>query len=551
MLWGLPEELTYTVVLTWAGAGGVGRLDSATCNKISRALFLRLLRAPGFALPKLREQRKVNYKRSTERTNQLMAWVVKRDVAVTELAVTESFTMDHNGRIAYLHRHGEQVKSVTVQRTIASGYSTAEVVVCVLCAYCPNVLTLDLGIEISDETRSLIAQRWKKLTSLQLKIESDDGSSDEESSVYESGWGLVEICENCQGLVELTVGGEISAPLIRTMLQVCSRQLEVLAIDDTSLRASDFEIIASRCPHLRELHVDSNSVGDAELHVLGAGCPKLGYVSTKLVTDAGLLAVARNRSLTSLDVSCNRNVSEPGICSVAACSPLLKDINLRGCDHLTDAALTAIAENCPLLERLTLMWCSPLTDIALIAIGQHCHHLRDLDLSETRVTHMGLAAIAAGCPLLESLSADQCSEVGPALEAIARGCPRLRHVSARRVGVPAAAVLALAECCPMLETAYFQHSKAIGDEEIAAVVRGCPHLRVLDVEHTSVSERGLRAIPEHCRVLSCIVSDACGRPDHISGGESGSAVCLGTVFLLGVFLFVAFYQCPGRNRISP
>jgi hypothetical protein len=145
MLWDLPEELTYTVVLTWAGAGGVGRLDSATCNKISRARFLRLLRAPGFALPKLREKRQVNYKRAAERTDQLMAWVVKRDVAVTELAVTESFTIDHNGRIAYLQRHGEQVKGVTVQRTVASGYSTAEVVVCDLCAYCPNVLTVDFG----------------------------------------------------------------------------------------------------------------------------------------------------------------------------------------------------------------------------------------------------------------------------------------------------------------------------------------------------------------------------------------------------------------------
>jgi hypothetical protein len=551
MLWDLPEELTYTVVLTWAGAGGVGRLDSATCNKISRARFLRLLRAPGFALPELREQRRVNYKRAIERIDQLMAWVVKRDVAVTELAVTESFTMDNNGRIAYLQRHGEHVKGVTVQRTVASGYSTAEEVVCDLYTYCPNVLTLDLGIEISDETRSHIAQRWKNLTNLQMEIESDEGSSDEESSVYESGWGLVDLCENCQGLVELLVGGEISAPLIRAMLQVCSRQLEVLAVDDTSLRAADFEIIASRCPQLRELHVDSNSVGDAELFVLGAGCPKLGYVPTKLVTDAGLLAVARNGSLTSLDVSRNRNVSEPGICSVAACSPLLKDINLRGCDHLTDAALTAIAENCPLLERLTLMWCTPLTDITLIAIGQHCHHLRTLDVNETSVTHVGLAAIAAGCPLLETLCADQCSEVGPALEAISRACPRLRHVSARRIGVPAAAVLALAECCPLLETVYFQHSKAVGDKEIAALVRGCPHLRVLNIEHTSVSERGLRVIPEHCRVLSCILSYACGRPDHIFGGEPGSAVCLGTVFLLGVFLFVAFYQCPGRNRISP
>jgi hypothetical protein len=235
--------------------------------------------------------------------------------------------------------------------------------------------------------------------------------------------------------------------------------------------------IASNCPQLRQFYTGERGLTDGDLAALGKGCPHLTTIEHmgEDVTDTGLLSVARNGALITLDLGDSPLLTDQGIQAAAALCPHLEVVSIAYCEQLTDTTLIAfgqhchnlrelniretdmtdtglkaIAFGCPHLEIVDLDSCTQLTDAALIALGQHCHHLRDLDIRHTHMTDAGLRAIAAGCPLLEKLSAKVCN-VGPAIEAIARGCPRLRVLISPEANVAAKARQALAECCPLLE----------------------------------------------------------------------------------------------------
>jgi F-box/leucine-rich repeat protein 2/20 len=219
---------------------------------------------------------------------------------------------------------------------------------------------------------------------------------------------------------------------------------------------------------------------DTALIALSTGCPHLTILDARdeFVTGIGILAVAQNRALVTLQ--------------------------LEECTRMTDSGLKTVAAYSPLLEVVSVMYCFQLTDIALIAIGQHCPNLRVLVVDYMSITDQGIAAIAAGCPLLEELSLSDCPRTGPALAVIARSCPRLRRFNASHSKAPPDAVLALARYCPLLEHFDIRGSNQVGDEEIKALARGCPALKTLDIIGASVTERGLQAVRKYCRNLQKI-----------------------------------------------
>jgi hypothetical protein len=465
MIWNLPEELVHNVLCSWLGVDHFGRLDSAMCSTTLRVNFLRLFRASGFAFPWCFEAG-VN--------DDFIAWLYKRDLAVLELTVTSWFARDRDSRVNYLKRHGNRIKSVHIDQCRVQTYSCGEALIEDFCEYCPNITTLTCYMTMSAKAHARIAKHWTQLAALRVRFQSGDDNN-AESSACDAGGGLVAVCENCQALVELTVYDRVPASVVTAVLQVCSPNLQKIAIS-ALLRAGDYEIIASRCSQLRELCVDPGTVDDAALLALAAGCPKLSYVPLcqSKVSDVGIIAVvARNRALTSLNLIYNCNV--------------------------TDRGMEAVTANCPLLESIHLASCNQLTDATLIAIGQHCHNLRELNINDTFFTHVGLEAVIRGCPLLENLSASGGHKLSFAI--VARCCPRLRCLAAANADVPTEAVQALAECCPLLKKVILSHNPQIGDEAITALARGCPNLTELGIMRTSVTVQGMSVIREHCKSL--------------------------------------------------
>jgi hypothetical protein len=454
MLWSLPEELIHSLLSSWMDVEDFGRLDSAMCNKLSRVNFLRLVHTPGFVISRCCEPRIAN--RGRHVVNQLIKWVMRRDLAITGLRFTPSFELTECGWTEYSQCHGNRITAITCEEGDDSACCNVnvEAVLHALCKYCPNVSTLDLGIEPSAATCASTVHRWKQLTVLRMRVKTDN--TDDGSWTHH-----IAICEACQALIELTLYGRPPASVVTAMLQVCSPNLHSITMP-IYLTDEHCKIIASRCSHLRELMIESGTVNDAALLILAAGCPKLCNVPTSYdVTDMGILAIARNGALSSLNLSFNCNVTDAAILMVAANCSLLKSIDLSYCRQFTDAALIALAKGCPLLESVALDLCTSLTDDVLIALAQHCHNLRVLGISETKFTHIGLQAISLGCPLLEKLTASGSDDVRFAIVTIAHGCPRLRSLQVARIEVPAETVRILAQHCPLLEDADLYTTKKL------------------------------------------------------------------------------------------
>jgi hypothetical protein len=237
--------------------------------------------------------------------------------------------------------------------------------------------------------------------------------------------------------------------------------------------------IAVKCPQLQEIFV-FDGLSESTLIALGNACKRL--VAVKLfqtnVTDAGLLAIARNGALHELGFSAGCHVTNVGVQAAVACCPLLEMINLRNSTQFTTATF--------------------------VALGKHCYNLRKLDMFGIVIARTSSSAIVVDWPLLESISAEHGKGTAPVIAAAARGSPRLRDLNMGVGDMSTEAALALAEFCPLLQDVMFSRCTAIGDEEITALVRGCPALRNLYVEGTSVTAVGLHAIRDHCRSLKHI-----------------------------------------------
>lgn len=89
------------------------------------------------------------------------------------------------------------------------------------------------------------------------------------------------------------------------------------------------------------------------------------------------------------------------IATVAASLPKLKDLNLRYCYKLTDAAVATICEQLPLLETLNLSQCSRVTDAAILRVVASLRGLKELRLwGCAKLTSAAVFAISSGLPSL-------------------------------------------------------------------------------------------------------------------------------------------------------
>jgi maleate cis-trans isomerase len=152
------------------------------------------------------------------------------------------------------------------------------------------------------------------------------------------------------------------------------------------------------------------------------------------LTDQGLRAVSSLASLTCLDLSYCRRVTDEGVRAVVSSCTALKTLNLFACDKVTDEgvravsslhALTfldltdskvtdesvrAVASSCTALQTLNLWACDKVTDEGVKAVSS-CTALKTLDLYACiKLTDVGVRALSS-LPALTSLDLRHCGKV--------------------------------------------------------------------------------------------------------------------------------------------
>ena len=143
----------------------------------------------------------------------------------------------------------------------------------------------------------------------------------------------------------------------------------------------------------------NSNMTDVGISYLAQGCIHLQSIniggSCSQLTDASLAVIGEScRGLTSIDMSCNSNMTYVGISYLAQGCIHLQSINIGGsCSQLTDASLVVIGESCRGLTSIDMSDNSNMTDIGISYLAYGCIHLQSINIggSCSQLTDASLA----------------------------------------------------------------------------------------------------------------------------------------------------------------
>lgn len=224
---------------------------------------------------------------------------------------------------------------------------------------------------------------------------------------------------------------------VRNIPRICAATLESVDLSWCSGATDKSVVEFSRCPGLRELRLaHCRMVTRRSVRILAVRCPRLEV----------------------LDMNCIGGVRDSLLDVIGAHCPFLRVLNIANARNVTDDGIAHVAKGCARLEVLDLSWCSRVTDWSILKIAQNMPYLRDLGLSETRVTDVGLAELTRCGRQLEALHLARCMYVtNTGVESIIAHC-RNRLTS-----------LNLASC------------ENVTDYYVGRLISVCPALKCLDV----------------------------------------------------------------------
>lgn len=178
----------------------------------------------------------------------------------------------------------------------------------------------------------------------------------------------------------------------------------------------------------------------------------------------------------------------------------LKVIKLNHCCALTDKALVALDEEIGRrLEELELVGCQKLTNVSIGRIVKFCPYLRKLNLKGVpMISNESAIPLANSCSSLEYL--DLSAQMTSSLPSTDSQTPRVGSEGIFNIG----------KNCFNLRTLLLDGCTRVDDESIIAIARGCTKLKVLSLKSCyRISNRSLVVIGQNCILLEQLFLSSC------------------------------------------
>ncbi|KDP45183.1 hypothetical protein JCGZ_15048 [Jatropha curcas] len=287
--------------------------------------------------------------------------------------------------------------------------------------------------------------------------------------------------------------------------------LNLSSLSNTSLRIGSYHVhrLLIRFQHLNSLSL--------------SGCTEL--------PDSGLTPLQfYGSNLHSLHLDCCCGITDNGLSLIATGCPSLTVISLYRC-NITDIGLETLANGCSDLKRINLAYCTLISDHGLRALCQACHQLQAVKISGCKeINGIGLT----GCsPTLAYIDAESCNLEPKGIAGIVSGGGlEYLNVSGISCCIHEDALAAIGSgFATRLKILNLRMCRAIDDESIVAIAKGCPllqewnlalchavrisgwksiglncnKLKELHVNRCrNLCDRGLQALREGCKRLSVL-----------------------------------------------
>ena len=218
--------------------------------------------------------------------------------------------------------------------------------------------------------------------------------------------------------------------------------------------------------------------------------------------------------LSSIDITDCKNITDKGVTALAAHYPDLQELSINGCYKITSASVETLGELCLNLNMISFDGCFRITDAGLFRLAT----LRHLTTISCRRFNRKFPRAIDGDYLMNirELNGDElyCAMDGSqritheGISRLTRGCPALEDVDISGHKILPEAISML----PKLRALCTQSSKDMCEDSLVALADGCPLLQSADLSLCyNLNVAGVSALGRGCHQLRSIcLRGSCG-----------------------------------------
>jgi hypothetical protein len=407
-----------------------------------------------------------------EKLEAVLRGLLQKGTRLDGLHIDGSFKCEIDVLHAYLKVNGAAVRWIQLD-TSGDMSMEGQQALSEVTTWCPNVVKLHLrsgyspSQEVYDSHIVTFAEVFTELFELSLSCNQLTTKT------------LADALVHCKRLEKLNIYAPCDLPVEVALPTL--KSLAICSMSDAVLMA-----IGQRCRKLESFRFfleSRDSYTDVGVRALLQGCPLLRPTDVqyaKGISTAVRVELVMRSKLTHFYSSQWPGINEELAQGVLEVGSELRAVNFEYQKWVTDATVVTCAHYCSALEYVTLRECHLITNDSV------CELVRRRGSKLLKIS-------VGGCPLLTD----------KAVLAVAEHCPQLREMSCP-FAVSDAAVVKLAEGCPELRYVNVNHSD-VGDRGIKALAKLCPKIdNLFLVKCPRITMKGVKAVAMHCASLKTV-----------------------------------------------
>jgi hypothetical protein len=238
-------------------------------------------------------------------------------------------------------------------------------------------------------------------------------------------------------------------------------------------------------------------------------------VQEKLLNDHRLPRFFDNTPVREIDLSGCDKISDASIVYLAKKFPSLQNANLSFCNLITQEGIRHLCSNCTQLQTINLYYCN-VNDVALIHIANSLPTLKSLTIAGcNNITDAGISKLSQKCTELIYLDISHCKSISSSsIKSICSSLSNLQHfdLSWCSDSINDSAVQKIAKCHKLQHVGLADTPK-VSDSLLQKIFQGCTKLVSLDISFCSnvfQSDKTLKHLSGVQRLIAsgCNISEA-------------------------------------------